>query len=135
MNKDEMQSMIQELLANMTSGEKMKMMMDMMGKLKEGINMEEMMSKMRSMEGPGGMKEMMSKMKQGGEEHEAMMPEMMLKGMMPHCIKMMMPSISKDKRTDLVLGMISTLMEQASDGMSDDEKAALRAKVSAAINA
>jgi len=139
MNKEEMQSkmheMMQKMCANMTSDEKTEMMMGMMGKMKEGMNIEDMMRKMSTKEGSGGMKEMMAKMMQGGEGPESMMPEMMLKGMMPHCIKMMMPSISKDKRADLVSGMISTLMEQASNDMSDEEKASFTAKVAEAINA
>jgi hypothetical protein len=49
-----------------------------------------------------GMQNMMAKMMQGGEKQESMMPEMMLKGMMPHCIKMMIPTIAKDKRADIV---------------------------------
>jgi len=139
MNKEEMQSkmheMMQKMCANMTSDEKTEMMMGMMGKMKESMNIEDMMRKMSTKEGSGGMKEMMAKMMQGGEGPESMMPEMMLKGMMPHCIKMMMPSISKDKRADLVSGMISTLMEQASNDMSDEEKASFTAKVAETINA
>ncbi|MDH3702367.1 MAG: hypothetical protein OEU46_13715 [Alphaproteobacteria bacterium] len=139
MNKEEMQGMMCDTMAQMFAGmsmdEKKEMMMGMMGKMKDGINMEEMMSKMGAMEGPGGMKEMMAKMMQGGEEQESMMPEMMLKGMMPHCIKMMMPAISKEKRADLVSGMVGTLVEQASNGMSDEERAALKVKVVETLNA
>ena len=139
MNKEEMQSMMCDTMAQMFAGmsmdEKKEMMMGMMGKMKEGINMEEMMSKMDTKDGPGGMKEMMAKMMQGGEEQDSMMPEMMLKGMMPHCIKMMMPAVAKGKRADLVSGMVSTLVEQASSGMSDEEKVALKAKIVETINA
>ena len=138
MKKEEMQSkmheMMQNMCAKMTSDEKTEMMMGMMGKMKESMNIEDMMSKMSTKDGPGGMKEMMAKMMQGGEGPESMMPEMMLKGMMPHCIKMMMPAISKDKRADLVSGMISTLMEQASNDMSDEEKASFTAKVTEILN-
>jgi len=139
MNKEEMQGMMCDTMAQMFAGmsidEKKEMMMGMMGKMKEGINMEEMMSKMGAMEGSGGMKEMMAKMMQGGEEQDSMMPEMMLKGMMPHCIKMMMPAISKGKRADLVSGMVSTLLDEASSGMTDEEKAALKATVVETLNA
>jgi hypothetical protein len=58
-----------------------------------------------------------------------MMPEMMLKGMMPHCIKMMMPAIAKDKRADLVSSTVSALKKQATSGMSDEEQAAFVAKI------
>ncbi|MGI9419940.1 MAG: hypothetical protein ACR2RA_19115 [Geminicoccaceae bacterium] len=139
MNKEEMQSrmheMMQKMCSNMTSDEKTEMMMGMMGKMKESMNIEDMMRKMSTKEGLGGMKEMMAKMTQGGEGRETMMPEMMLKDMMPHCIKMMMPTISKDKRADLVSGMISTLMEQASNDMSDEEKASFAARVAESISA
>ena len=139
MNKEEMQSMMCETMAQMFAGmsidEKKEMMMGMMGKMKDGINMEEMMSTMGSKEGPGGMKEMMGKMMQGGGEQDSMMPEMMLKGMMPHCIKMMMPAVAQGKRADLVSGLIGTLVEQASSGMSDEEKAALKARVAETISA
>jgi len=138
MNREEMQSMMpkmmEKMFSNMTADDKKEMMMGMMAKMKEGIDMKEMMPKMMmgmmsAKEGEGSMKEMMAKMMHGGEEQESMMPEMMLKGMMPHCIKMMMPAISKDKRADLVSGLISTIMAQASSGMSDEEKANFDAKV------
>ncbi len=139
MNKEEMQSVMcdtmAQMLADMPIDEKKEMMMGMMSKMKEGINMEEMMSKMGAKDGPGGMKDMMAKMMQGGEGQNSMMPEMMLKGMMPHCIKMMMPAISKGKRAELVSGMINTLVEEASSGMSDHEKATLRAKVAETLEA
>jgi hypothetical protein len=143
MNKEEMQGMMDEMMEKMFSGmtadDKKEMMMGMMAKMKEGIDMHEMMPKMMmgmmgAKEGEGGMKEMMAKMMHGGEAQESMMPEMMLKAMMPHCIKMMMPAISKDKRADLVSGVIDTLMEQASSGMSDEEKANFTAKIVETIN-
>jgi hypothetical protein len=144
MNKEEMQSMMREIMdkmfTNVSVDDRKEMMISMLDKMREGINMKEMMPKMMmgmmsAEEGKGGMKEMMAKMMQGSEEHESMMPEMMLKGMMPHCIKMMMPAIPKDKRADLVSSMVSTLMEQASSGMSDEEKATLVAKVVGTIKA
>jgi hypothetical protein len=144
MSKEEMQGMMREIMdkmfTNVTVDDRKEIMISMMDKMREGINMKEMMPKMMmgmmsAEEGKGGMKDMMAKMMQGGQEHEAMMPEMMLKGMMPHCIKMMMPAISKNKRSDLVSSMVSTLMEQASSGMSDEEEAALVAKVLDTIKA
>ena len=138
MNKEEMQSMMPEMMEKMFSGmttdDKKEMMMGMMAKMKEGVDMKEMMPKMMmgmmsAKEGEGGMKEMMAKMMNGGEEKKSIMPEMMLKGMMPHCIKMMMPAISKDKRADLVSSLVNTIVEQASSGMSDAEKSSFVAKV------
>ena len=142
MNKKKMKSMMPEMMekmfAGMTVDDKEDMMMGMMAKMKEGIDMQEMMPKimmgmMSAKEGEGGMKEMMAEMMQRGEAQESMMPEMMLKGMMPHCIKMMMPAIPKDKRADLVPAIVGTIMEQASRGMSDEEKATFAAKVVEAI--
>lgn len=138
MNKEEMKKMMPEMMEKMFSGmtvdDKKEMMMGMMSKMKEGINMQEMMPKMMmgmmsAKEGEGGMKEMMVKMMHGGEEKESAMPEMMLKGMMPHCIKMMMPAISKDKRADLVSSLVNTIVEEASSGMPDAEKTKFVEKV------
>ncbi len=140
----EMQSMMPEMIEKMFSGmttdDKKEMMMGMMAKMKEGIDMKEMMPKMMmgmmsAKEGEGDMKEMMVKMMNGGEEKEPMMPEIMLKGMMPHCIKMMMPAISKDKRADLVSSLVNTIVEQASSGMSDEEKTTFVEKIVETIKA
>ena len=80
MNVEEMQSMMPEMMekmcASMTADDQKEIMMGMMTKMKEGVDMKEMMPEM---------------MQCCGEEGESMMPEMMLKVMMPHCIKMMMP--------------------------------------------
>ena len=138
MKKEEMQGMMHEVMgqmfATMTSDEKLELLMGMMGKMKEGSQTKDSAAKPGPKEGPGGMKEMMAKMMKGGEEQEAMMPEVMLKGMMPHCIKMMLPNISKDKRADLASGLIATLVEQASKDMSDKEKAAFVSKVRKTVN-
>jgi hypothetical protein len=63
-----------------------------------------------------------------------MMSEMMLKTMMPHCVKMMMPKIPRDKRADLVTGAVTALMEQASSNMSDEERTSFKKQVIEAIN-
>lgn len=139
MDKDQMQSVMHEkmrkMCAGMSSDEKTDMMMGMMEKMKENIDFEQMMSKMSADDGPGGMKEMMAKMMQGGEGHEAQMPEMMLKVMMPHCITMMMPKVSHDKRADLASGLVATVVEQASKEMGAEEKAAFVGKVVLSIQA
>jgi hypothetical protein len=57
-----------------------------------------------------------------------MMPHMMTH-MMPRCLNMMLPSVPKEERTDFVLNMVTSLMEQGSAGMSDEEKNELVAKV------
>lgn len=138
MKNEEMQSkmhdMMAQCLANMPSDEKTEMMMAMMEKMKEGAGMEEMMAQMGKMGGPGAMQEMMGQMMSGGMEKDSTMPEMMLQTMMPHCIKMMMPKIPKDKRADLVTGTITALMEQASSDMSDEEKASFKKQVVEAVS-
>ena len=68
------------------------------------------------------MEGMMSKMMQGGpEQHMAQMPEMMLKTMMPHCIGMMLPAIDPEKRGDIAAGILSTIVEKGSVGLSDEQ--------------
>ena len=133
MDKEQMQSVMHEkmrkMCAGMSSDEKTDMMMGMMEKMKENIDFEQMMSKISTDEGPGGMKEMMGKMMEGRGDDHAMMPEMMLKAMMPHCITMMMPKVSKDKRADLASDLIATVVEQATDDMTEAEKAAFVGKV------
>jgi hypothetical protein len=101
----------------------------------EGINMMEMMPRMMmSMMGGGesgsGMMGMMSRMMGGGQGAGTpmMMPHMMTH-MMPHCVNMMLPGVPKEERTDFVLNMVTSLMEQGSAGMSDEEKNELVAKV------
>jgi hypothetical protein len=133
MDKVQMQSAMhekmREMCARMSSDEKTDMMMSMMEKMKENIDFDQMMSKIGTDDGPGGMKDMMGKMMQGGEGDHAMMAEMMLKAMMPHCITMMMPKVSKDKRADLASDLIATIVKQATDGMTEAEKAAFVGKI------
>jgi len=92
--------------------------------------MNKMMPKMMGMMGGGedkcGMMEMMSKEMMGGKEME--MPSMMME-MMPQCLRIMLPSMSKEKRIDFVLKMVTTLMEQGCVGMSEEEKKGFVARV------
>ncbi len=71
---------------------------------------------------------MMSKMMEGCE------PEMMM-DMMPHSFGMMLPKIPKEKRTDFVLKMVSTLVEQGCIGLSDQERKDFLAKVAEKVKA
>ena len=73
---------------------------------------------------------MMSQMMRGGQGGgmPMMMPHMMTH-MMPHCLNMMLPSVPKEERVDFVLNMVTSLMEQGSAGMSDEEKNEFVAKV------
>lgn len=50
---------------------------------------------------------------------ETMMPKMM--EMMPQSLRMMLPSISKEKRIDFVLKMVTILVGQDYVRMSDEE--------------
>jgi hypothetical protein len=49
--------------------------------------------------------------------------------MMPHCLKMMLPRIPKEKRMDFVSEMIPILVEQGCLGMAEEEKKDFMAKV------
>ncbi len=73
-------------------------------------------------EGKGDMMGMMSKMMEGCG------PDMMI-DMMPKCIGMMFQHIPKEKQADFVLKTITTLMDEVSTGMSEDEKKDFRTKV------
>ena len=138
MSKEEKQKMMDKMMekffADMTVDDKKKMMVEMMPKMMEDVNMAEMMPQMMMQmmgggKSEGAMMEMMSKMMGGCKEGEMpMMPQMMVE-MMPKCLKMMLPSISKEKRIDFILEMVATLMEQGSVGMSDEEKKDFTAKV------
>ena len=86
-----MNSMMEQFFGDMSVDEKQEMCATMMAKMAEGIDMKEMMPKMMMgmMSGSGadksgGMPDMMSKMMHCGSGQQ--MPDMMLKGMMPHCI-------------------------------------------------
>ena len=133
MSKEErmemMGTMMEKFFAGMTTEDKQKMMEQMMPKMMEGVNMMEMMPRMMmSMMGGGeggsmsSMMGIMSQMRAGGQGTEKpKMPHMMTQ-MMPMCLNMMLPSVPKKERIDFVLKMVSTLVEQGSVGMSDEEK-------------
>jgi len=92
-------------------------MMEMMPKM--------MMGMMGGGEKCGGMMGMMS----GGQRKGTpMMPRMMTQ-MMPHCLNMMLPGVPREERVDFVLNMMTTLMEQGSAGMSEEEKSEFVAKI------
>jgi hypothetical protein len=126
--KDKMMGrMMEKFFADMTAEDKQKMMSEMMPRMMEGANMMEMMPGMM-MGMMGGEKaegcgpEMIKKMKEGAPGADMpMMPQMMTK-MMPQCLKMMLPKLSKEERGDFALRMVSTLMEQGSVGMSEEER-------------
>ena len=83
---------------------------------------------MKGCEGQGEMMEIMSKMMEGCT------PDMMM-DMMPHCFGMMLPKMSKEKRTEFVLKMVATLTQQGSSGMSDEEKKTFLGKVVETVKA
>jgi hypothetical protein len=101
----------------MTVEDKRKMMEQMMPRMMEGVNMRDMMPKM--------MMGMMSRVKKTGKPMMGqMMPEMM-----PRCMGMVLPGMPKEKRVDFALKMITSLVEHASAGMSDKEKADFLTKI------
>jgi hypothetical protein len=120
--QDMMSKMMEKFFGDMTAEDKQKMMEQMMPKMMEGINMMEMMPRM--------MMSMMSGMTGGsqGTGMPAMMPHMMTQ-MMPHCMNIMVPGIPKDERVEFILNMITSLMEQGTAGMSEEEKNEFVAKV------
>ena len=122
--EDMMENMMGNFFADMSTEDKQNMMENMMPKMMEGVNMMEMMPKM--MMGEGGM---MSKMMEDNKgEGMAMMPNMMME-MMPNCLNIMLPKVPVEERTNFVLKMVGILVEQGSEGMSEDEKAAFVSKI------
>ena len=126
-----MKAMMEQFFGGMGADEKKEMCATMMAKMTEGIDIKEMMPKMMMgmMSGSGGDKSggmpgMMSKMMHGGSGQQ--MPETMLKGMMPHCIGMMLPSIEPDKRGEIGAAIVSAIVEKGSVGMSDEQMRAFR---------
>lgn len=134
-----MNSMMEQFFGGMGANEKKEMCATMMAKMTEGIDMKEMMPKimMGMMSGSGsdksgGMPGMMSKMMQGGSGQQ--MPEMMLKGMMPHCIGMMLPAIEPDKRGEIGAAILSAIVEKGSVGMSDEQMRAFLKALDDVVN-
>ncbi len=141
MSKEEkdnmMDKMMDKFFADMTAEDKQKMMEEMMPKMMMGMmgGSKGEGGMMGGSKGEGGMMGMMSKMMEGGKEGEMpMMPKMMM-GMMPQCVKIMLPNMPKEKRLDFVLEMVTTLVEQGSVGMSENEKKDFVAKMIEKVNA
>ena len=121
-----MAEMMERFFADMTAEDKQNMMQAMMPRMMEGVNMMDMMPRMMMgmMGGEHGecCTEMMATMTGGGEGMETSgMPQMMME-MMPHCLTMMLPRLSKDKRKAFTLHMVDTLMEQSCADMPEEEK-------------
>lgn len=96
------------------------------------MNMDKMMEKMKKGEMKGGLiaaagvlgiigliamrrcKAATEEMKSGcaKEGEMPMMPQMMMKKMMPHCLEMLLPKLSKEDRKDFVLKMASILFAE-----------------------
>ena len=61
-------------------------------------------------------KSAMEEMKNGfGKEREMRMMPQMMKKMMPHCLEMVLPKLSKEDRNDFVLKMASVLFAKHED--------------------
>lgn len=52
----------------------------------------------------------------------APMMQVMLTEMMPHCLKMMLPQMPQEARTEFVLKMIGTFLEQGIADLTREEK-------------
>ncbi len=88
--------------------------------------MMEMMSGRKNMNDQMGMMPKGMEKGQGGEGPG--IPSIGLT-MMPHCLKMMLPCIPKEKRMDFVSEMIPILVEQSCLEMAEEEKKDFLAKV------
>ncbi len=121
-----MDKMMGIMMGRMSKGEKE----EMMGKM-----MEKFFADMTAEDKQKMMGEMMPKMMGGGQGTEMpMMPQMMM-GMMPQCLKIMLPNMPKEKRIDFVLEIVATLMEHGCAAMSNKEKGDLVAKIIEKVNA
>jgi len=108
-----MEKMMEECSPGMTADEKNKMMGEMMPKV--------IMAMMGGREGEAGMEGMMAQMKSacGGEGGmSALMTEMM-----PHCLKMMLPTMPTEDRVTFARHLARILVEASSSDMSEEEKA------------
>ena len=120
-----MDKMMEKMMGRMSAEDKQKMMAEMMPRMMENVDMAEMMGMVGGSESGGEMMGMMARMM--GEGTETGNPKMggMMTEMIPQCLRMILPGMDKDKRTDFVLEMVATLKEQATGNMSDAEKEAL----------
>jgi len=97
----------------------------MMKKIKEKIGKGEMKGVLIATTGVLGIigliamrkkKAAMEEMKSGfGKEGEMPMMAQMMKKMMPHCLEMVLPKLSKEDRNDFVLKMASVLFAKHED--------------------
>ncbi len=137
--KEEMMNKVMDkFLADMTKDDKMKMIEEMAPKMMHGVNMKGMMPKMmmnRMMGGSSGNSCKMGMGMMGGKgPGMGMMPPMMKNmvggssckgggmGMMSRGPSMALSKVPKEKRADMAVEMINSLLEQAIDGMSKEEK-------------
>jgi len=98
----------------------------MLNKIMEGMNKQDMKTMMDECcaHMTEENKQKMAEEIKGGcckEGELPIMPQMMIE-MMPKCLNMMLPKVSRENRIDFVLKMVSTLTEQGSQGFSDEEK-------------
>ncbi len=140
MSQEEKQKMMKRMMdkffGDMTPEDKQKMMEEMMPRMMEGVDIMEMMPKiMQNMigGGKGGCEEMMgmmSRMMEKGKQGEI---SYLMTEMMPQCLKMVLSRVPKEKRIDFALNMVTTLIEEGSTGMSEEEKKDFVAKVAETI--
>ena len=122
-----MDQMMDKMLADFTVEEKQKLIESMMPKMMEGVNIMEIMPKMMmqimgggdgKMGGMGNMPPMMQGKGEGADM--PMMPKMMTT-MMPECLKVMLPYVPIEKRTDFAVRLVANLLKTGSEGMSEEE--------------
>jgi hypothetical protein len=139
-SKEEKQAMMAEMMerffATMTAEDKQHMMEAMMPRMMEGMNMMDMMpNMMMGMMGEGKEASCLPEMTEG-EKGKGIsgMPQMMMH-MMPHCLKMMLPHVAKDRRKEFALQIVATLMEQSCADMPEEEKQQFVAQVMEKVHA
>ncbi|MBP7066763.1 MULTISPECIES: hypothetical protein [Methanothrix] len=114
-----MDGMMEKFFADLTPEEKQQMMASMMPM------MMEMMPQMMEGKDPGNMMEMMLELMR---KDMPAMQQMMTK-MMPQCLSMMLPRIGKEERVEFIPRMVAVLLEQGSDGMTEEERTDLMKRV------
>lgn len=107
-----MDGMMENFFSDLTPEEKQQMIASMMPM------MMEMMPQMMEGKDPGGMMEMMPDLM---KKDMPAMQQMMTK-MMPQCLSMMLPRIGKEERMEFIPKMVAVLLEQGSDGMTEEER-------------
>ena len=132
MSKEEKQNLmlwtVDKFLVEMTVADKKNMMLKIMPQMLKDIEMLEIMPViMATMMGcekqdGSGLMGIASKMFNGGEGMETSMMVLMMMEMIPQDIKVMLPNMPKEKRTEFANRVMTILMNEGCRDMSAEEK-------------